>query len=897
MTFPLSTTMPPADPAILPAPGQRLPGTDSPGSSHALPGGTDFLTIFTRSDSVTLPAAHAATATPPLPADAAPPPVAVARPVDAVPEVEPDSPPSPHRTEDTPPIPFWAHPREPQTTLATAPHPLIPEAAPKDGWHNENVTNIAENAEIPDPPPPIPPASRTDATDHPPHLPIPVRAGQPPLPDAAAPMATPLRETVPSPAARQPPSTSPTAVDLGAGPAPSATADPLPPAAPGDQRPLHPEHAPARPTAPLWPDPAAREAALIGPPQDLAVAPAPLSPSPAPQNDGINPPRALASPSVTNTPSAPPGPSFATTAEDGLPKNAAAPGPSPSRQAAAEPEPRTANALAQTGTLTSGPTMPPPKDGRSIGTDSPSREQPVATPSAQATDARAPLDARPANNRGHTAPVQPEQARTITAHAETRPAADGNGPSANPGPTTAPRDADHVPTSPGRSLDRPLASGPQHEARLTIAQAESGIPTSARIASKVATPSAAATAPMQATASAPRVSVDSAPPPASPQPTPPAIRPVASLRTEPPQDALPLPSSTPTVALLDPLPRTSSHPTSRDSAPSAAPRLDPPQVIDPLAPPKDANTPPDPPLRSLAISTAMPATSQPAAQLQRGDAVLLPVPSHAAPHPPALPQADFTAAERTAPPQGGSLFPQPSSTAAPATPWPQPLLAMAPPPHSGEVFSAPGGTATPSDSPTTVDRPTIAVTRPVDGRTQPQITGKPPLALAQPLSDVPLPLPARSDGSSGAPTPAQAPMQPLSPTPLPDLVSRHILPNLAAPGAVTVTLSPVDLGTLIFEVSPRGDGLHLHLTVDTPETLDLLRRQGDQILAELRQAGFGQASLSFASQDGQTGAESQNGAARQDRPSDPRPDPGTSPATTTPHLPRAAAPGTLDLRL
>ena len=222
---------------------------------------------------------------------------------------------------------------------------------------------------------------------------------------------------------------------------------------------------------------------------------------------------------------------------------------------------------------------------------------------------------------------------------------------------------------------------------------------------------------------------------------------------------------------------------------------------------------------------------------------------------------------------------------------------MAPPPHSGEVFSAPGGTATPSDSPTTVDRPTIAVTRPVDGRTQPQITGKPPLALAQPLSDVPLPLPARSDGSSGAPTPAQAPMQPLSPTPLPDLVSRHILPNLAAPGAVTVTLSPVDLGTLIFEVSPRGDGLHLHLTVDTPETLDLLRRQGDQILAELRQAGFGQASLSFASQDGQTGAESQNGAARQDRPSDPRPDPGTSPATTTPHLPRAAAPGTLDLRL
>lgn len=171
------------------------------------------------------------------------------------------------------------------------------------------------------------------------------------------------------------------------------------------------------------------------------------------------------------------------------------------------------------------------------------------------------------------------------------------------------------------------------------------------------------------------------------------------------------------------------------------------------------------------------------------------------------------------------------------------------------------------------------------------------MTLFHALSDAPVPIPARSDGSLGLTTPAGSQGQPLPPTPLPDLVPRQILPNLATPGAVTVTLSPADLGILIFEVTPRAKGLHLHLTVDTPATLDLLRRQGDQILAELRQAGFGHASLSFAGQDSQPGTDTRSGTPQGDSRPDTVPEPPPDPAAPALHHPPVAAPGTLDLRL
>lgn len=173
-----------------------------------------------------------------------------------------------------------------------------------------------------------------------------------------------------------------------------------------------------------------------------------------------------------------------------------------------------------------------------------------------------------------------------------------------------------------------------------------------------------------------------------------------------------------------------------------------------------------------------------------------------------------------------------------------------------------------------------------------------PVALPtlQPVADLPLPPPPRAEvGPTQTTPPAPAP------TPLPDLVARQILPNLGTPGAVSVILAPAELGTLQFEVSPRGDALHLHLIVEEPATLDLLRRQGDQILAELRQAGFANASLSFAASDGQTGGGSRHGPQGEPPPPPASQGPTHDLATHDPaprdSASRALGPGTLDLRL
>jgi hypothetical protein len=89
---------------------------------------------------------------------------------------------------------------------------------------------------------------------------------------------------------------------------------------------------------------------------------------------------------------------------------------------------------------------------------------------------------------------------------------------------------------------------------------------------------------------------------------------------------------------------------------------------------------------------------------------------------------------------------------------------------------------------------------------------------------------------------------------------------------VVLTLAPEELGTLCFLVRETEQGLHLHLTVDQPATLDLLRRQGDQILSELRQSGFQNASFSFAGNDGQQGRNPQEDLSSSIAPPpDPRP--------------------------
>lgn len=131
---------------------------------------------------------------------------------------------------------------------------------------------------------------------------------------------------------------------------------------------------------------------------------------------------------------------------------------------------------------------------------------------------------------------------------------------------------------------------------------------------------------------------------------------------------------------------------------------------------------------------------------------------------------------------------------------------------------------------------------------------------------------------------------PPTPGPLPPQVGPDLLALVkrAPEGAVTLTLRPEDLGTLQFHMTQSPEGLHIHLAVDQPSTLDLLRRHADQLLADLRQAGFAGTTLAFSGGGG-------DGGARGDRPTPTLPETDSCTATTLPRTRQAA--GTLDLRL
>lgn len=75
------------------------------------------------------------------------------------------------------------------------------------------------------------------------------------------------------------------------------------------------------------------------------------------------------------------------------------------------------------------------------------------------------------------------------------------------------------------------------------------------------------------------------------------------------------------------------------------------------------------------------------------------------------------------------------------------------------------------------------------------------------------------------------------------------------PATTEVILAPEELGRLRFEIATLDDRLTVRLFIERPDTLDLMKRQSDQLLAELRQAGFSQANLSFSGwAQGQSGA-------------------------------------------
>ncbi|HCZ00356.1 MAG: hypothetical protein A3D16_06150 [Rhodobacterales bacterium RIFCSPHIGHO2_02_FULL_62_130] len=81
----------------------------------------------------------------------------------------------------------------------------------------------------------------------------------------------------------------------------------------------------------------------------------------------------------------------------------------------------------------------------------------------------------------------------------------------------------------------------------------------------------------------------------------------------------------------------------------------------------------------------------------------------------------------------------------------------------------------------------------------------------------------------------------------PEAVASMIIAHTTRPesGPVEVILNPQELGHLRFMIRHDGDQVKVILTVERPDTLDLIRRHVEQLLADLRQAGFADATLSF----------------------------------------------------
>lgn len=65
------------------------------------------------------------------------------------------------------------------------------------------------------------------------------------------------------------------------------------------------------------------------------------------------------------------------------------------------------------------------------------------------------------------------------------------------------------------------------------------------------------------------------------------------------------------------------------------------------------------------------------------------------------------------------------------------------------------------------------------------------------------------------------------------------------PERIELTLTPEDLGTLRFDMVRQGDDLHIILSAERPETLELLRRHAPDLIAEMKNAGLQGGSWSF----------------------------------------------------
>lgn len=185
----------------------------------------------------------------------------------------------------------------------------------------------------------------------------------------------------------------------------------------------------------------------------------------------------------------------------------------------------------------------------------------------------------------------------------------------------------------------------------------------------------------------------------------------------------------------------------------------------------------------------------------------------------------------------------------------------------------------------------------------------PSRAAAPPETQVPAASPALPEQSQ-PPSPAAGPLPSLSsfeptapgaadPSASPSPQVPALGPQLAEAVArfpdrpVELTLSPEELGRVRLTLSTSDAGLVLTVSAERPETLDLMRRNIDQLARDFREIGFSDLSFSFTQQDRRPQADPQ--AVLSPDPVPPGPAPAASPVAPAPHRP--AALGGLDLRI
>lgn len=121
--------------------------------------------------------------------------------------------------------------------------------------------------------------------------------------------------------------------------------------------------------------------------------------------------------------------------------------------------------------------------------------------------------------------------------------------------------------------------------------------------------------------------------------------------------------------------------------------------------------------------------------------------------------------------------------------------------------------------------------------------------LSQPDLPADLPSDPAAEGAVPRPMADHVPMRAEgagTPTPHPPAVLQVAEVALhAGEGTTELALSPEELGPVRIGLAGEGDSVTLTITAERPETLDLLRRNAAQLVAEMRSAGYLSVDLNF----------------------------------------------------